>query len=128
MMIVETNMHIRYPRIFCLKVGWWNDAIFKMRPFNCFIFPLIPIVRGNGDRAIVSAKLISVFPYDLYSVSFNNCNTALSQASSRSCRFLFRKNRIRKHVLYLSNIQLEYLYACSAAVHEEAYSEYQLRL
>ena len=43
----------------------------------CFIFPLIPIVRGNGDRAIVSAKLISVFPYDLYSV-FNNCNTALS--------------------------------------------------
>ena len=27
MMIVETNMHIRYPRIFCLKVGWWNDAI-----------------------------------------------------------------------------------------------------
>lgn len=37
MMIVETNMHIRYPRIFCLKVGWWNDAIFKMRPFNCFM-------------------------------------------------------------------------------------------
>ena len=95
MMIVETNMHIRYPRIFCLKVGWWNDAIFKMRPFNCFIFPLISIVRGNGDRAIVSAKLISVFPYDLYSVSFNNCNTALSQASSRSCRILFRKYQIR---------------------------------
>ena len=80
---------------FLFKVGWWNDAIFKMRPFNCFIFPLIPIVRGNGDRAIVSAKLISVFPYDLYSVSFNNCNTALSQASSRSCRILFRKYQIR---------------------------------
>lgn len=89
--------------------------------------------KRNGDRAIVSAKLISVFPYDLYSVSFNNCNTALSQASSRSCRILLENTRLgdwtsRKHLLYLSNIQLEYLYACSAAVHEEAYIEYQLRL
>ena len=71
MMTVETNMHIRYPRIFCVKV------------------------RGNGVRAIVSAKLISVFPYDVYSVSFNNCNTAASQASSRSCRILFRKYPIK---------------------------------
>ena len=95
MMTVETNMHIRYPRIFCVKVGLRNDAIFKIRPFNCFAFPLIPIVRGNGVRAIVSAKLISVFPYDVYSVSFNNCNTAASQASSRSCRILFRKYPIK---------------------------------
>ena len=27
-------MYIRYPRIFCVKVGLRNDAIFKIRPFR----------------------------------------------------------------------------------------------